>query len=489
MFAPVGFWMGPMSRWTSPSPVIGGTLKLNGRTVFAAALAVTMLTGACGSRLSHEEIAKAQPSEGGGGQTNGGSGGDSTFGTLDSPCGPGDAKGATDVGVTDEQITVTAVADPGGYIPGLNIGIHHSMQAFEKWCNDQGGINGRKIKVILGDAKLFNYQEVVAQACTDSFALVGGLAVMDNMGAQTQVDCDLVNVPAAAVNAEQTWADITFEPLPNPTDTYPVGSARWILQEYPEAKDSAAALRTGVSTTKIQSDRLIEAYKQLGFDFTYVQDTNLPETNWAPLVLAMKNKNVQFVNFTATYEEIVPMQKEMAQQGFKPAVIELESNYYDVKYPEMAGDVADGTLVRITIWPFEEADLNPATKQFIDIVHKYVPGGEPTLLGVQGWSAALLWAQAVKDMGSEVTRQGLVDRISQVHDWTGGGLHQPTNPGSHKRGECVIMMKVENGGFVRAFPTKENDAETYDAGGGYACLPDAVVPIKADISVGAKKKN
>lgn len=457
--------------------------------MIAVALVVTMLTGACGSRLSHEEIAKAAPSGGGGGSSNGdGSSGDGTFGNLPSPCGPGDASGATDLGVTDDQITITAVADPGGYIPGLNIGIHHAMQAFEKWCNDQGGINGRKLKVILGDAKLFNYQEVVTQACKDSFALVGGLAVMDNMGAQTQVDCDLVNVPAAAVNAEQTWADLTFEPLPNPTNTYPVGSAMWLKEEFPEAPTSAAALRTAVSTTKIQSDRLVEAYKQIGYDFTYIQDTNLPETNWAPLVLAMKNKNVQYINFTATYEEIVPMQKEMAQQGFAPAVIELESNYYDVKYPEMAGDVANGTFVRITIWPFEEADQNPATQQFIDIVHKYVPDGEPTLLGVQAWSAAMLWAQAVKDMGSEVTRQGLVERISTVHDWTGGGLHQPSNPGSHERGECVIMMKVEDGKFVRAFPTKEEDAEIYEAGGGYACLPDSVVDLNADTSVGAKKK-
>lgn len=465
-------------------------MKLKNHAVVVVALVVTLVAGACGSRLSHEEIAKAAPSEGGG-SSNGGGGapGDGKFGDIESPCGPGDASGATDVGVTDDEITITAVADPGGYIPGLNVGIHHSMEAFGKWCNEQGGINGRKIKVILGDAKLFSYQEVVTQACKDSFALVGGLAVMDNTGAQTQVDCDLVNVPAAAVNAEQTWADLTFEPLPNPTNTYPVGSALWIKEKYPEALTSAAALRTAVSTTKIQSDRLVEAYRQLGFDFTYIQDTNLPETNWAPLVLAMKNKNVQYINFTATYEEIVPMQKEMAQQGFKPAVIELESNYYDVKYPEMAGDVANGTLVRITMWPFEEADQNPATQQFMDIVRQYGPSGaEPTLLGAQGWSAALLWAQAVKDMGSEVTRQGLVDRISSVKDWTGGGLHQPTDPGSHERGACVIMMRVEDGKFVRAFPTKEEDAEVYEQGGGYACLPDSVVDIKADISVGARKK-
>src|SRR3954470_21399814 len=44
-----------------------------------------------------------------------------TFGNLDSPCGKGDAKGATDVGVADTEITI-GYGDDAGYqaSPGLN---------------------------------------------------------------------------------------------------------------------------------------------------------------------------------------------------------------------------------------------------------------------------------------------------------------------------------------------------------------------------------
>lgn len=476
------------------SSVPGG--KVKSRSIVVVAIALTLLAGACGSRQSRQDVQKSDSGLNGSSGasassgTSGSNGGSDTgkFGSLASPCGPGDAKGATDKGVTDKDITITTISDPGGPIPGLNQSLFDTMKAFGKWCNDQGGINGRKVNIKFADAKIMDYQQAVTGACTDSFALVGGLGVLDSLGAQTQVDCGLINVPAAAVNPEQTMADLTYEPLPNPTTDYPVGSARWIAKKYPEALTSAAALRTNVSTTIDQSNRLIAGYKQVGFNFNYVQETNLPETNWAPLVLQMKNKGVQYMNLTATWEEAVPLQKEAALQGFKPAVTEFESNYYDVGYPKRGGADAEGTFVRITIWPFEEASQNPATQQFIDILHSAVPDASPALLGVQAWSAALLWAQSVKNLGSNVTRQGVEDQIKQVHEWTGGGLHQQTDPGAHKRGGCVIMMEVHDGGFVRAYPTPDEDKDIYDAGHGYACEPDGIVPIPGDPSKGAHKK-
>lgn len=450
-----------------------------------ATVVLTFFAGACGSRQSDATAGLDGPDVA---LTNGSTSASGVFGTMESPCGPGDATGATDVGVTDDEITVTAIADPGGPIPGLNKSIFDAMQAFEKWCNDQGGINGRDIRVKLADAKLFNYQEVVSAACKDSFALVGGLGGMDSLGAQTQVDCGLLNIPAAAVNPEQTMADLTFEPLPNPTTDYGAGSGKWLASKYPQVLNAAAALRTGVSTTRDQSDRLIAGYEQIGYHFVFVKDTNLPETNWAPLVLAMKNAGVEYVTLTVTWEEGLPMQKEMVQQGFKPAVTEFEANFYDANYAKQAGEYAEGTFVRLSIWPFEESDKNPATRTYMEALNDAVPGAAPALLGVQAWSAALLWADAVKALGSNVTRDGVVEEISQVHEWTAGGLHPATDPGAHKRSACFIMMKVHEGGFVREYPKPVEDREVYDSGGGYACIPEAVVPIPGDASKGARRR-
>jgi hypothetical protein len=449
-----------------------------------------LLTGACGTRLSDQEIEAANNPgpTGGSAQTQGSTAnGGATFGTLPSPCGPGDARGATDVGVTDTEIRVVTIADPGNTAkPGLNQGVSDSMRAFEKWCNDQGGINGRKLVVEQRDSALFEYGTQVTYGCENALALVGGIGALDDLGAQTQVDCGLPNVPAAAVSPLQTGADFTYQPLPNPVTTYNVGPARWVAGRYPDAVTNSAALRSKLSVTLSQSDRLIEAYEQVGFNFTYVEAAAIGETNWGPLVIAMKNQDVGYMTLTSSFEEIIPLQNELALQDFEPAVTELETNFYNAKYPEQAGAVADGTFVRLTAFPFEEADRNPATAAYLEALEAAVPGSQPELLGVQAFSAGLLWATAVKELGSNVTRAGLVEKLGAIHEWNGGGLHGTGDPGNNVASPCFVIMKVEDSTFVREYPTEAEDAEVYREGNGFNCAADNIVRLTGDYGAGAK---
>ena len=97
-----------------------------------------------------------------------------TFGDLKEVCGPGDASGATALGVTDNAIQVGTIADPG-FVgrPGLNQEIFDAAEVFTSWCNDAGGINGRKIVDVERDAKLTEYKQRVTESCQEDFMLVG----------------------------------------------------------------------------------------------------------------------------------------------------------------------------------------------------------------------------------------------------------------------------------------------------------------------------
>src|SRR5688572_22782255 len=107
---------------------------------------IAVLVAACGSDRDEDDTAAGgedtetteAPDEGGG---------DESFGELESPCGEGDAKGATDQGVTDTAITI-GYGDDAGFSasPGLNHEMSDAMKALIKWCNEQGGINGRPIE-------------------------------------------------------------------------------------------------------------------------------------------------------------------------------------------------------------------------------------------------------------------------------------------------------------------------------------------------------
>lgn len=415
------------------------------------------------------------------------------FGGIENPCGPA-TKGpnkASDKFVTESQIDVTTIADPGGPKPGLNQGVFDSMEAFATWCNSFGGIHGRKLKVSLKDAGIVKYKEMVAEACADSFALVGGIGTFDQGGAQDAVDCGLVNVPAAAVSAEQTGADRTYQPLPNLPNSYSVGSGRWVKDTFPGVADKASTLYSKFSITESQSNKLVEAYEQLGYKFIYRQSANINETNWGPLVVSMKNQGVKYTTLTSSFEEIIPLQKEMANQNYHPEITELEANFYNQKYPEQAsqqGADTTGTYVKVTIWPFEEKDQKPAMKQYLDILTKTKPDAIPELLGVQAFSAGLLFATAAKNLGPDLTRDGLMAELKKIHAWDAGGLHGVSDPGGHVATTCFVMMKVEGSGFKRAFPLPDKDKAIYDKGNGWSCPEDGRVDLKGDYGTGAKEK-
>lgn len=463
------------------------------RTVGIAFAVALLVVSACGSRVSDEEAEQSQQEQlgegdGGNGTSDGTSDGTDDplfptdaegqvmFGDIPSPCGDGDASSETDVGVSSDSIVIHSIADPGAPVEGLNEGIHEGIKAFVDWCNAQGGVNGRELELVLADAAFQYTRERVLEACDQAFAMVGSGAVFDRDGAQEAVDCGIADVPAFTVYPEKALAERMVQPMPNPPTSYPVGAGMWIAEEFPEVIDHAASLYIGTGDVALeQSERHIQAYEQIGYDFVMEEPVNLGETNFGPTVAALRNAEVQYLTYTGVYQEFVNLQTALRDQGYEIPVVDLEANFYNAEYVEVAGDVADGTFVRVTIWPFEEADQNPATQQFLDILGEYQPEAAPELLGVHAFSAGLLFATALKELGDDVTRDGLLEELSNIHEWDGGGLHQMNDPGNNSRGGCFVMMQVQDGAFQRAYPDE-----------GWACPEGGVVEITGYEDRGAK---
>jgi ABC-type branched-subunit amino acid transport system substrate-binding protein len=433
---------------------------------------------ACGTRVEGGSDAGVE-SDGTSGDAPGepGAGGATgDVGTLAAPCGDGDASGSTDQGVTDDAIQIATIADPGAQAtPGLNLSLHEGMQAFVEYCNALGGVNGRPLELTLLDAALFDYNAVVQQACESAFALVGGGGALDETGAQEAVDCGLVDVAGFTVSPDKAESDRVYQPLPNATYQFNVGSARHLAEEFPEAIEHAGMIYSNLPVTERQAQRQIEAYETAGFEFVYEQAAEIGELNWAPIVVEMQDAGVEYVAMSSTFEEFLNLQNAMAEQGFEPEIVELEANFYDNAYPEAAGGVADGTLVRITTWPFEEADQNPALQVYLEELEA-TSGGTPALLGVHAFSAGLLFATAARECGSELTRACLIEQLEVVDEWDGGGMHAPANPAENEISECFILMEVAEGGFARNFPEE-----------GFSCDPENVVELTGDYGEGARE--
>ena len=155
-----------------------------------------------------------------------------------------------------------------------------------------------------------------------------------------------------------------------------------------------------------------------------------------------------------------------AQIDYKPIWI-TDANFYDTSFAKWnTNGNADNVYVREAFIPLEEADVNPATQQYLDIVKGN--GGDVNQLGMQATSAFLLWATGAKACGSNLTSACVMQILATITDWTGGGLHAPTNPASNKPPDCGLVLKLSGTSYTRYYP---EGAGTYD------CDPSYVVNV------------
>jgi hypothetical protein len=419
-------------------------------------------------------------------------GGDDSFGTLASPCGPGDesagkagqdgggGEGETQ-GITDDSIAVGTIADPGfSGAPGLNQEIFDAGQAFVAWCNEQGGINGRQLDLTEYDAAITEYQARIEEACTQEFAIVGDGAVQDNLWSTLGRGCGLIDIAGFAVTPEKagtTGEDVTEEtrvvqPLPNPSNLYPTGAFRLVEEEFPEAIDRVGIIFGDFGTTIVQKDRIVEAIEAEGGTVVYEQATNIQgEANWAPFAAAIRDAEVEWLTVVGAGEATGQLQQALVEIDYQPTVTVLETNFYDPIYLDAAGPAAEGTLIRMAFTPFEEADGNPATQRYIELVEAI--DGKVALLGAQSMSAWLLFAQSAKecDDAGDLTRTCVLETAGSVQEWDGGGLHAPADPSTNTGPVCVMLLEIQDGEFVRHAPDE-----------GFECDEEAVVELEGDYS-------
>ena len=454
----------------------------------ALCVALAVTASACGSRLSEDELTAGGGTGGAAAATTtpGGSGAAGAegpmIGDLAVPCGEGEqppgAPPEGTPGVTADAIKIAVISDKAGQIKVPTASIEESMKAFVEWCNGYGGINGRKLELTAIDSKLFSHLEATKEACNAGvFALVGSGSVTDNQGAQAMVDCDLVEVPAYTATAAKGLSERLVAPVPNPANTYPIGQAEWIAEQYPEAIKKAAILAPDIETTNVQVARLTEAYESAGFEFVYEKATGAIQENYATEAAEMKKKGVRWVAMISAVSETNKLLRDMKTQGLEPDVIDLGQQYYD---PELLAEPAsEGSLVLLNTVPFEEAEESPALQTYLDAYAEVDTNVEPTSLGVQAFSAGLLFATAMGQLADEdISRENLLDQLRTITSWNGGGLHFESNPGENLGAACFMYMQVTDGAFTRVWP---EEATTWD------CDPSYSFDLGDDYGGGAKK--
>jgi hypothetical protein len=444
---------------------------------FAAVTALGLVVTACGADRASDETSGATTTAPSSQTAVTITPSDDMFGSLPSPCGEGDAGGATDNGVDDDRILI-GYGDDAGYAgsPGLNRQLRHAVEALMAWCNEQGGINGRTIEGNYYDAKVLDVNNAMLSACSDGvFMLVGEGWALDALQEETRVGCGLGAVPAYTVSPEFAHGPYMRAPVPNPTDMSPVQHAAALQRAFPDAITKTAAVYANFAATRDSTEKAKQTFPAFGFTFLDCdQEYNLAgEDDWKPFVQNLKDCGAEVVFFSGepapNFQNFLVAAKQL---GYLPHYV-LDANFYKQPFADWNaenGGAGDQAYIRQAYIPLEEAASSPATQKYIDIVTAH--GGEVSQLGAQAADAFLLWATAVKGCGSQVTRDCVFEQIDALDSWNGGGLHAPTDPGANTPPECGLTLELQGDTFVRFDPAEP---------GQYDCDDDYVQPVTGEV--------
>ena len=389
---------------------------------------------------------------------------ETSFGDLESPCGPGDATGATAQGVTDSEIVI-GYGDDAGYqaAPGLSAELSDAMVAMIDWCNEQGGINGREVVGNYYDAKVTEATNAMTSACEQVFFLVGEGWVFDSGQEAVRQPCGLPAVPGYAVSPAFSNAPMMYSPVPNPVDYMPVHIAKVFQEMFPEQIKKTGLVYADYPATLDPKDKVVATFPQFGFEFLPCDQIYgiQGESDWKPLAQKLKDCGAEVVYFAGSpYPNFENFLDAANQVGFEPIWLS-DANMYDETLAQWnVNGYADNVYVRSSFPPIFEADEVKAVQDYVDIVT--ASGGEVNQLGSQAASAFLLWATAARQCGSDLTRECVLDELSKVTSWTAGGLHSETNPGENLPPSCGMVMKLEGTEFVRVAPEEPGTLDCSD---------------------------
>ena len=444
------------------------------RYLLALLAVVALVATACGGRDDDDEGATATTEADSGGDE----GGDDCEGeTLE----------ATEVGVTEDTITIETLADVGSPLaPGLFQGNHDALEAYAEYVNANGGIACRQLEVKLWDSKL-NPDETkngLIDACSGALAMVGSNSLF-NPDTAPMKDCKdkagaatgLPDIAALANDINQMCNPTTYliqgaseqcEVLQGErTLNAFIGTVNYYQETAGEDLHGVFFVPGDLPTTVQSATYQIKAQEDAGvtWDATLKVGGRDEQAAYTPRIQQLKASNSNYAYMGSNDRAMVSLRKEAAAQGVDSVKVWACSlACYTRNFLETGGADIEDTYVWMQFLPFEEASENEAIQTYIDGVGGM---GEADSFGAQAWQAAMLFKEVIDEIVESdgvngITRAKMLEVLDNKTDFTADGWMGDEGKDLKGFSNCMIIMQVEGGEFVRRFPEEPGTLDCKD---------------------------
>jgi branched-chain amino acid transport system substrate-binding protein len=367
--------------------------------------------------------------------------------------------GAAEVpGVSDNEVVVgwtTPLSGPAALWGVTALG----AMAWADYINAQGGVNGRKIKVILKDdgynptRALVNLQEMKGNV----FAVCGLLGTAICNAAKDFFADNKIPLITAYGNV-RIWQDLPKDKL------------HYVFIAYPDYEDEAEYM-TKYAVNKLGSKKIALFYQNddygkmamagvkkglaevSGAELAGTVPYEVTERSLATHALNLEKSGADTVIIYPTPTHGALILKEMAKIGYRPKVLATFTLADPIMY-RVAGDVWEGTYFA---FPGNSGvpGTEPEANRVVDILKKYNPkiaGKE--YLALFGAVSMMHFVEGLRNAGRDLTPESLIKGMEMIKNWKPEGIGAPVTygPDRHHGVNASRMGRAVNGKHVPLEP-------------------------------------
>jgi branched-chain amino acid transport system substrate-binding protein len=378
-------------------------------------------------------------------------------GCADNGSGGGDSVGEGDT------IKVGLMYDVTGPAAAGSVGTDTGAKARIDTINAAGGINGRKLELVIGDSA-----STPAGAQSAAKTLVeqhGVFAVMTwtytANAAAPYLEQQKVPVIGGSWDSAPQWAhgENFFGTQPANTEASVVTTyGNWFKQA---GVTKAASIGLNTASGKTAAEKVAESIRSAGIDVPLV-NTSIDQTtaDFGPTAIAVKNSGVDGLYVALAPNGIYALAAALKQQNVNVKLAMAGTGYgQDLLDNPSARQGADGMQF---VMHYQPKELNTdATKAMVTALEGQGFTGSPGFAVAGGYTDVDLFAHGLRLAGDDVTRENFISKLRDDTSWNGEGLMAgtasfpefvPAGPGLNY-GNCMYVSELRGESFVPVVDT------------------------------------
>ena len=360
--------------------------------------------------------------------------------------------GASQAALTKSEIKLGLLISKTGSSASSDKDGADSATAWQQWVNDNGGIAGHPVKLVIMDDK---GDGATSLAAAKTLVEDSGVLALTSQESNTEAAVSsYLKTQSIAVVGATGYSPTIWGALPNYFSTVPAGFPTDVLAQFVSAKAVGATKWTAVSCAEVAACKATEplyapAAKQQGLTYIGAQSVSSTAPSYTAECLKLIRSGADFIQIAVSPAAAKRLIADCKAQGYT-GWFGATAGSVNAELTKVSGLRLAGGLQGFPWW----ADA-PAAKQYRDAMARYQPKADSTNPGATSvWAALEMVRKALANAGDSPTRQDVFNGLYALHDEDLGGLLPQRMTYTKDKGApqvlCAWLYKLENGKFSSA---------------------------------------